>query len=51
MLPRAIAWPADVADEFGHLPRRPGRILKATMWSLQGLRAAWLLDSSLAIDL
>lgn len=50
MLPRAIAWPADVADEFGHLPRRPGRILKATMWSLQGLRAAWLHESSFRLE-
>jgi diacylglycerol kinase (ATP) len=39
-----------VADEFGHLPRRPGRILKATMWSLQGLRAAWLHESSFRLE-
>ena len=35
-----------MADETGHLPRRPGRILLATRWSLQGLRAAWLHESS-----
>ena len=35
-----------MADETGHLPRRPSRILKATVWSLQGLRAAWLHESS-----
>jgi diacylglycerol kinase (ATP) len=39
-----------VADEFGHLPRRPSRILKATMWSLQGLRAAWLHESSFRLE-
>jgi diacylglycerol kinase (ATP) len=39
-----------VADEFGHLPRRPGRILLATKWSLQGLRAAWLHESSFRLE-
>jgi diacylglycerol kinase (ATP) len=39
-----------VADEFGHLPRRPSRILKATIWSLQGLRAAWLHESSFRLE-
>jgi diacylglycerol kinase (ATP) len=39
-----------MADEFGHLPRRPSRILKATMWSLQGLRAAWLHESSFRLE-
>jgi Diacylglycerol kinase len=39
-----------VADEFGHLPRRPGRILLATKWSLQGLRAAWLNESSFRLE-
>jgi diacylglycerol kinase (ATP) len=39
-----------VADEFGHLPRRPGRILLATRWSLQGLRAAWLHESSFRLE-
>ena len=38
-----------MADEIGHLPRRPGRILLATKWSLQGLRAAWLHESSFRI--
>ena len=41
---------AEVADEFGHLPRRPGRILLATRWSLQGLRAAWLHESSFRLE-
>ena len=35
-----------MADEIGHLPRRPARIIKATIWSMQGLRAAWLHESS-----
>jgi len=39
-----------VADEFGHLPRRPGRIFKAAIWSLQGLRAAWLHESSFRLE-
>jgi len=39
-----------VADELGHLPRRPGRILLATKWSLQGLRAAWLHESSFRLE-
>lgn len=39
-----------MADEFGHLPRRPERILKATLWSLKGLRAAWLYESSFRLE-
>ena len=39
-----------MADETGHLPRRPSRILKATVWSLQGLRAAWLHESSFRLE-
>ena len=39
-----------MADEFGHLPRRPGRILLATRWSLLGLRAAWLHESSFRLE-
>lgn len=39
-----------MADEFGHLPRRPGRILLATKWSMQGLRAAWLYESSFRLE-
>jgi diacylglycerol kinase (ATP) len=40
----------DVADEFGHLPRRPSRIFKATVWSMQGLQAAWLHESSFRLE-
>ncbi|NUS60962.1 MAG: diacylglycerol kinase [Lysobacter sp.] len=39
-----------MADHFGHLPRAPGRIMKATIWSLQGLRAAWLHESSFRLE-
>jgi diacylglycerol kinase (ATP) len=39
-----------VADEYGHLPRRPARIVMATVWSLQGLRAAWLHESSFRLE-
>ena len=39
-----------MADEAEHLPRGPGRILKATVWSLQGLRAAWMHESSFRLE-
>lgn len=39
-----------MADETGHLPRRPARILMATRWSLQGLKAAWLHESSFRLE-
>jgi diacylglycerol kinase (ATP) len=39
-----------MSDETGHLPRRPARILMATVWSLQGLRAAWLHESSFRLE-
>ena len=39
-----------MADEFGHLSRGPARILKATVWSMQGLRAAWLHESSFRLE-
>jgi diacylglycerol kinase (ATP) len=41
---------ADMADRTGHLPRTPARIVKATLWSLQGLRAAWLHESSFRLE-
>src|SRR5690554_5227798 len=40
-----------MADETGHLPRRPARIIKATIWSLQGLKAAWLHESSFRLEI
>ncbi|HEY4529925.1 MAG TPA: diacylglycerol kinase [Luteimonas sp.] len=39
-----------MADEIGHLPRGPARMFKATVWSLQGLRAAWLHESSFRLE-
>ena len=39
-----------MADQTGHLPRTPGRILKAAKWSFQGLRAAWLHESSFRLE-
>ena len=39
-----------MADERGHLPRRPARVLKAAVWSLQGLRAAWYHESSFRLE-
>ncbi len=39
-----------MADQLGHLPRGPGRIFKAAVWSWQGLRAAWLHESSFRLE-
>jgi diacylglycerol kinase (ATP) len=39
-----------MADVFGHLPRGPRRILLATRWSLQGLKFAWLYESSFRLE-
>ncbi|MGY0505963.1 diacylglycerol kinase [Luteimonas sp. e5] len=39
-----------MADSYGHMPRGPRRILAATRWSLQGLRAAWLHESSFRLE-
>ena len=39
-----------MADQSGHLPRGPGRILKAAVWSFQGLRPAWLHESSFRLE-
>lgn len=39
-----------MADETGHLPRRPARILMATRWSVQGLCAAWRHESSFRLE-
>lgn len=36
--------------QFGHLPRGPARTLKALGWSLQGLKAAWLHESSFRLE-
>lgn len=39
-----------MADQTGHLPRTPARIFKAAKWSWQGLRAAWLHESSFRLE-
>lgn len=39
-----------MADRLGHVPRSPERILKATRWSMQGLQAAWLHESSFRLE-
>ena len=39
-----------MADEVGHLPRGPGRVLKAARWSMQGLAAAWRHESSFRLE-
>ncbi|MBN5144718.1 diacylglycerol kinase [Stenotrophomonas maltophilia] len=39
-----------MADQFGHLPRGPRRIFQAARWSWQGLRAAWLHESSFRLE-
>ncbi len=39
-----------MADQFGHSPRGPKRILQAARWSWQGLRAAWLHESSFRLE-
>jgi diacylglycerol kinase (ATP) len=39
-----------MADQTGHMPRGPGRIFKAAQWSWQGLRAAWLHESSFRLE-
>jgi len=39
-----------MADHYGHVPRGPARLLKAAVWSLQGLRAAWLHESSFRLE-
>lgn len=39
-----------MADIYGHLPRGPAGIMRATMWSLKGLRAAWLHESSFRLE-
>ncbi len=39
-----------MADHFGHMPRGPRRVLQAARWSWQGLRAAWLHESSFRLE-
>ncbi|MEE7547008.1 diacylglycerol kinase [Xanthomonas sp. Kuri4-1] len=39
-----------MADQLGHLPRGPRRMFQAAVWSYQGLRAAWLHESSFRLE-
>lgn len=39
-----------MADTVGHLPRHPLRIVKAAKWSMMGLRAAWMHESSFRLE-
>ena len=39
-----------MADLYGHLPRGPAGILRAAKWSMLGLRAAWLHESSFRLE-
>ncbi|MCD7098205.1 diacylglycerol kinase [Stenotrophomonas sp. MMGLT7] len=39
-----------MADETGHRPRGLRRMLMATQWSWQGLRAAWHHESSFRLE-
>ena len=39
-----------MADGYGHLPRGPKRLMMAARWSAQGLRAAWLHEASLRLE-
>ena len=35
---------------YGHLPRGPAGVLRAAKWSMLGLRAAWLYESSFRLE-
>lgn len=39
-----------MADMYGHRPRSIARVFKALRWSLQGLRSAWLHESSFRLE-
>ncbi|OQP80847.1 diacylglycerol kinase [Xanthomonas phaseoli pv. syngonii LMG 9055] len=39
-----------MADEYGHFPRGPRKLWSALTWSVQGLRAAWLHESSFRLE-
>jgi len=39
-----------MADLYGHLPRGPIGVFRAAKWSLLGLRAAWLHESSFRLE-
>ena len=39
-----------MADIYGHLPRGPAGVMKEAIWSIQGLRSAWLHESSFRLE-
>ena len=39
-----------MADLYGHFPRGPIGVMRAARWSLLGLRAAWLHESSFRLE-
>lgn len=39
-----------MADLYGHFPRGPAGVLRAARWSMLGLRAAWLHESSFRLE-
>ena len=39
-----------MADRYGHSPRGMLGVLKAAQWSMKGLRAAWLYESSFRLE-
>ncbi|MFN7183794.1 diacylglycerol kinase [Thermomonas haemolytica] len=39
-----------MADLYGHFPRGPAGVMRAARWSLLGLRAAWLHESSFRLE-
>lgn len=39
-----------MADMYGHRPRSIARVFKALRWSLQGIRSAWLHESSFRLE-
>ncbi|EQM88006.1 MULTISPECIES: diacylglycerol kinase [Stenotrophomonas] len=39
-----------MADTYGHRPRGPLGVLKAFRWSMLGIRAAWLHESSFRLE-
>lgn len=39
-----------MADGVGHRPRGPAGVCRAALWSLNGLKAAWLHESSFRLE-
>ena len=47
---RHLGDPERMADTYGHLPRGPRGMWRAALWSLKGLKAAWLHESSFRLE-